>query len=81
MKSLVLRTDGEMEAIPFDHPRLQDGWWAPEWHDRTDLRRWTDGNAALPIQTAGPAILEVDIDASVVYPVTLVPAIACRATA
>jgi VCBS repeat-containing protein len=66
---LTLLTGDGVETIPLDHPSFSDGWWAAEWHGATVLRRWTDGQARLPIQTDGPTLLEVELGSMLAYPV------------
>jgi len=57
---LVLRgPDGHDTPIPLDHPALAEGWWAPEWHASSVLRRWTDGGATITLERAGGRLLEV----------------------
>jgi ELWxxDGT repeat protein len=75
---LTVRTsDGSVEPIPLDHPALEEGWWDAEGqHSATALRRWTDGHALLPIGTAGPVLLEVELCGTLGYPMN---AIAARA--
>ena len=51
--------------VPMDHPGLGDGWWAVE-HDRAAIRRWTNGDAAVP---PGAGVLEVRIAGGMAYPV------------
>jgi antigen 43 len=61
VKQLVLRSADELREIPLDHPALAEGWWAVE-RDGTALRRWTIGEAVLPLPTlSGPTMLEVHI--------------------
>ena len=50
-----------------DHPLLQDGWWDPERDDKR-MWRWTCGDATLPLNTVGPAILEVLVNGTLDYP-------------
>jgi hypothetical protein len=50
--------DGVCE-LAMDHPSLRDGWWAAE-RDGTHLRRWTNGNAVLPIPP-GAVILTIHV--------------------
>ena len=69
---LVLRVGDSVEPIPLDHPALHDGWCDVEWHNTTALRRWTTGDAKLPIPTSRPAILEVEIGATLAYPIETV---------
>ena len=63
-----------MTSIPLDHPELIEGWWAPEWHDANALRRWTQGQAALPIETKGPVVLEIEIGGTLEYALEAEPA-------
>jgi ELWxxDGT repeat protein len=65
--------DGWVVSIPLDHPDLTDGWWAPEWHDATTLRRWTRGHATLPIDTQGPVVLEIEIAGTLEYAQAVAP--------
>jgi hypothetical protein len=57
---LTLRRGAEIEPIPLDHPHLSHGWWAVE-RDRATLWRWTDGDAAIDLSGAGPAVLELSV--------------------
>jgi hypothetical protein len=62
--------------IPLDHPALAEGWWQPERHGPITLRRWTNGNALLPIPGADPAapgvrLLEVEILTALRYSLPL----------
>ena len=66
--------DGAVASIPLDHPGLTDGWWAPEWHDTATLRRWTNGHATLPVETQGPAMLEIEVAATMDYVLEAEPA-------
>jgi hypothetical protein len=56
--------------IPLDHPKLGSGWWQAEWHDAAALRRWTDGDAVVPMPAvaAGTWLLEVAVAATLPYP-------------
>ena len=72
LRGLLIRTSDGVWPIPLDHPDFGDGWWLPEWHGATMLRRWTNGDAAIPVSRAassGPCLLEVDVAATVPYPV------------
>ncbi len=61
VERIVLRGASEMQEIPVDHPRLSQGWQAPE-RDGTALHRWTNGDAVLPLPTlGGPTMLEIRI--------------------
>ena len=53
LKRIVLRGGADLCEIPLDHPDLTTGWWAVE-RDGGAMRRWTDGDAVLPL----PAIDE-----------------------
>ena len=41
-----------------DHPRLTDGWWALET-DAAGTRRWTNGDAVLPVGPGGMRVLDI----------------------
>ena len=63
VERIVLRSADKVEAIPLDHPTLAQGWWSTE-RDGTALRRWTDGDALVPLPACdGPTMLEVQIGA------------------
>jgi hypothetical protein len=40
-----------LKDVPLDHPSLSQGWWALE-RDGVTMRRWTNGNAVLPLLAA-----------------------------
>jgi collagen type I/II/III/V/XI/XXIV/XXVII alpha len=53
-----------VQELPVDHPSLSEGWWAVEGNGMT-LRRWTNGNAVLPLPALnGPTMLEVHASSS-----------------
>jgi len=59
VERISLRGVDELRDIPLDHPDLKTGWWAVE-RDGVAMRRWTDGNAVLPLPAiSGAMILEV----------------------
>ena len=59
VERISLRGADELRDIPLDHPDLKTGWWAVE-REGVAMRRWTDGDAALPLQNAhGATMLEV----------------------
>lgn len=59
VERIVLRGANELREVPVDHPGLSQGWWAVE-HDGTALRRWTEGDALLPLPALdGPMILVI----------------------
>jgi Hint domain len=70
LRAMTIRRGGETLPVPLDHPLLADGWWNPEWHDATTLRRWTKGDAVVPMMAegSGPVLLEVEVAATVPYP-------------
>lgn len=60
---IVLRGGNEVYEIPLDHPDLEQGWWGVEREGAT-MRRWTDGEAVLPLPgLATASILEIRADA------------------
>ena len=71
LNSLRVQANGSAMTIPLDHPDLDAGWWQPEWHGRNQPRRWTNGDAILPIPKALPVagtwLLEVECG-TVPYP-------------
>jgi hypothetical protein len=73
LRALVLRSASAVTRIPLDHPALQEGWWAPQWHAPTALYRWTNGNAVLPLpdDRTAPCLLEVDVADTVAYPLAI----------
>ena len=59
VERIVLRGATELQEVPVDHPGLSQGWQAVE-RDGTALRRWTNGDAALPLPALrGPTMLEI----------------------
>ena len=64
---IVLRDATQVREIPMDHPDLQQGWWAVE-RDGWAIRRWTDGEAVLPLPaTNGVTTLELQFGGSMDY--------------
>lgn len=62
-RRIVLRGVEGVQEVPLDSPDIAHGWWAVERNGAT-LRRWTSGEAVLPLPKAGTAtILEVHADA------------------
>jgi hypothetical protein len=68
-----VRSGAEMMPVPLDRPDLGIGWWQAEWHDKATLRRWTDGDAVVPIfpTQEGACLLEVDVAATLPYKLAL----------
>jgi Hint domain len=61
VKRIVLRDATEFHDIPIDHPGLRQGWCAVE-RDEQGMRRWTNGDAILPLPgMGGPNILEIHL--------------------
>ena len=59
VERIVLRGASELREVPVDHPDLSQGWHMVE-RDGVALRRWTSGEAVLPLPAlAGPTMLEV----------------------
>jgi Hint domain len=75
LRGLTVRSGAGVMPIPLDHPGLRAGWWQPEWHGSAILRRWTDGDALLPVSewTTGVCLLEVEVAATLAYPLPLPP--------
>ena len=44
--------------VALDHPGLTDGWWALEV-DAAGTRRWTSGDAVLPVGPGGMRVLQI----------------------
>jgi hypothetical protein len=64
---IVLRMADEVREMPVDHPDLASGWWAVE-REGNGLRRWTDGDAVLPLPgTSGDALLELHFGGAITY--------------
>ena len=60
VRRMTLRRDGDLQAIPLDHPSLNNGWWAIERHASAQAR-WTSGAGELSFDSGGPALLEIEI--------------------
>jgi Hint domain len=82
LSGLTVRSGADAMPIPLDDPGFGPGWWQPEWHGSAILRRWTDGDAVVPApeRMEGVCLLEVEVAASLSYPVPL-PAPATRRAA
>jgi len=64
-----IRVGDERIDVPADHPALTHGWHPVE-HDAAGLRRWTDGNAALPLALStrdGAAVVEIHLAGTTPY--------------
>ena len=67
VRAITLHAGAEWRDIAMDDPMLADGWWDAE-RNGIALWRWTDGDAKLP-GISGPAILEVEVGATMAYPI------------
>jgi hypothetical protein len=69
VERIVLRSANDVQEIPVDHPGLAQGWWSVE-RNGSELRRWTDGDAELPLPVTDPAtMLEIHASTSgMTYP-------------
>lgn len=64
---IVLRGADDVREVPVDHPSLAQGWWSVE-RDGAALRRWTSGDAVVPLPTMqGQALLEVHLGGTMTY--------------
>jgi Hint domain len=64
-----IRVGDERIDVPADHPALTEGWHPVE-RDAGGLRRWTDGNAALPLGLSaqdGAAMVEIHLAGTTPY--------------
>jgi hypothetical protein len=73
LSELIWRSGALVVPVPLDHPALDEGWWQPEWHGSAALRRWTNGDAVVPLPGSaltglGACLLEVEIVGTVPYP-------------
>jgi pyruvyltransferase len=65
----IVATRGKQsDVILAEDARLTDGWWGLEGADEKRWR-WTNGDAALPIERGGPVIIDVEITQIPAYPV------------
>jgi hypothetical protein len=71
VERIVVRDACNLQDVPVDHPGLSEGWWAVE-RNGIALRRWTNGNAVLPLPACnGPVMLEVRLGGEMTYVVTV----------
>ena len=56
----MLRGASEVHEVPVDHPSLSQGWWAVE-RNGTVQRRWTNGDAGLPLALPAGSGAAVDV--------------------
>jgi hypothetical protein len=62
VRRIRLREGGTVTDLPLDHPDMTRGWWAVE-HDGQAIRRWTTGEAMLPLPPATGAVRLLEIEA------------------
>jgi hypothetical protein len=64
---IVMRHGRDVYEMPLDSPDLSEGWWAIE-RDGIAMRRWTNGDAVLPLPAlSGPLILEIHLGGEMIY--------------
>ena len=67
VRAMVLRDRPGETVLGADHPALTDGWHAVEHSPDGVPWRWSEGNAALPIVSDGPCVLEIDLSETTTY--------------
>ncbi|MSP03159.1 MAG: Hint domain-containing protein [Acetobacteraceae bacterium] len=67
IRSVVLRDRTGHSVMPADHPALTDGWHAPETAPDGAVWRWSGGDAALPIASDGPCVVEIVVSETTTY--------------
>jgi hypothetical protein len=67
VRSIMLRDRTGETVLPADHPALTDGWHAPEQACDGASWRWSAGDAALPIVSEGPCVLEIVLSETTTY--------------
>ncbi|HEY4173296.1 MAG TPA: Hint domain-containing protein, partial [Rhodopila sp.] len=60
IRQLTLTTASDTRTIPVDDAAIGSGWWDVERDDQATWR-WTDGDAAIAIASAGPCRLDIEI--------------------
>ena len=68
IRRIIVWRGAQCSEIALDDPRLVDGWWAIE-RDNATMWRWTDGNAALPIE-GDRLMVEIVVSGTVPYSIT-----------
>ena len=64
---VILRGSDLVHDIPIDHPGFTEGWWAIE-RDGSAPRRWTNGNAVLPMpEQDSDAVLTIHLAGEMIY--------------
>jgi len=67
IRSVTLRDQAGEAVLGADHPALRDGWHAAEHAADGALWRWSAGNAALPVKTSGPCMVEIALSETATY--------------
>jgi hypothetical protein len=71
LDAVTIRCGGAVVPVPLDHPLLADGWWQPEWHAATTLRRWTKGDAVVQMMETRPAPVFLEVEVAKTMPYSL----------
>ncbi|HET8996041.1 MAG TPA: Hint domain-containing protein, partial [Acetobacteraceae bacterium] len=58
VSQITVRSARGTRVLTADDPALSDGWFAAEF-DADGPRRWTNGDAALPIKSGCPAVVDI----------------------
>lgn len=58
MRRIRVTEGAAVTDVALDHPGLTGGWWALET-DTAGTRRWTSGDAALPVGPGGARVVEI----------------------
>ena len=67
IRSVTLRDQSGEAVLGADHPALRDGWHAVEHAADGALWRWSAGDAALPVKTSGPCMVEIALSETATY--------------
>ncbi len=69
VRRVRLRDGATVTDLPLDHPAMTQGWWGVE-RDGQAVRRWTTGNAILPLPptTGRIRLLEIEAGCLTQYP-------------
>jgi hypothetical protein len=65
--ALTVTAGSMVQCIPLDSADLSAGWWDVEV-DGGAMRRWTDGDAILPVWVSEPCLLEIMLAGTLDYP-------------
>jgi antigen 43 len=67
VRSIMLRDRVGETVLSADHPALTDGWHGAEQAGDGACWRWSAGDAALPIVSDGPCVLEIMLSETTTY--------------